>query len=142
MGTDTAIDPQTIQAYSETDYRVEGERPFTLHVRVRSPQLLSEFERLGVRSAAFITACNPYSIPLGAEDNELRDRNLLLLLRARGYPSTPGIGEHPSNGWPGEKSQMVWGISKEDALEIATRFQQNAFIWSGEEGTPKLIVSR
>jgi hypothetical protein len=37
---------------------------------------------------------------------------------------------------------MVWGIDKETALHIAASFQQNAFIWVGEEGTPELIVSR
>jgi hypothetical protein len=139
MGTDTTIDSQTIQAYRETDYRVEGERPFTLHVGIQSPHLLSEFDRRRVLSGAFITACNPYSIPLGEEDNELRDRNLLLLLKARGYQSTPGIGMHPSNGWPGEKSHMVWGIAEETAREIAGHFQQNAFIWSDVEGTPALV---
>ena len=142
MGTDSTIDPQTIRAYCETDYRVEGERPLTLRVGIQSPQLLSEFDRRGARSGAFITAFNPYSVPLGEEDNELRDRNLLLLLKAKGYQSTAGIGLHPSNGWPGEKSQMVWGITREDALEIAASFQQNAFIWSGEQGTPELIISR
>lgn len=142
MDTNTTIDPQTIQAYRETDYRVEGERPFTLHVGIQCLHLLSEFDSRSVHSGAFITACNPYSIPLGEEDNELRDRKLLLLLKAKGLECTPGIGVHPSNGWPGEKSQMVWGISKETALEIATCFQQNAFIWLGEEGTPELIISR
>jgi Protein of unknown function (DUF3293) len=142
MGTDTTIDPRTIQAYRETDYRVAGERPFTLHVGIQSPQLLSEFDVRDVRTGAFITAFNPYSIALGEEDNELRDRNLLLLLMAKGFQSTPGIGVHPSNDWLGEKSQMVWGITRQDAMEIATSFQQNAFIWTGEDGTPELIICR
>ena len=142
MGTVTTIDPQTIQAYRETDYRVAGERPFMLHVGIQSAQLLREFDSRGVHSGAFITAFNPYSIPLGEEANEVRDRNLLLLLKAKGYQSTPGIGVHPSNGWPGEESHMVWGIDKETASHIAASFQQNAFIWAGEEGMPELIVSR
>lgn len=142
MGTDTAIDPQTIQAYRETDYRVEGDRPFTLHVGIQCLQLLSEFDRRSVHSGAFITACNPYSIPLGEEDNELRDRNLLLLLKAKGLECTPGIGVHPSNGWPGEQSHMVWDISRDVAREIAEIFQQNAFVWVGPEGQPELVLLR
>ena len=142
MGSDTAIDPQTIQAYRETDYQVEGERPFTLHVGIQSLQLLSEFDRRGIRSGAFITACNPFSIPLGVEDNEVRDRNLQLILKARGHQSTPGTGVHPSNGWPGEQSHMVWDISRDAAREIADLFQQNAFVWVGPEGQPELVLMR
>lgn len=142
MDAETTIDPPTIQAYRETDYRVEGERPFTLHVGIQSPQLLSEYDRLRVSSGAFITACNPYSILLGEEVNELRDRNLQLLLKARGCQFTPGVGEHPSNNWPGEKSQMVWGISRTEACGLALDFQQNAFVWIDHSTVPELILMR
>jgi hypothetical protein len=142
MSVETSIDPLTIAAYRESDYRIEGARPFTLQVGIRSPQMFIEFEIREVSSGAFITAWNPYSIPLGEEDNEQRDRKLQLLLKAKGYQTTPGIGEHPSNKWPGEKSQMVWSISRTEACELALEFQQNAFVWVNHSTVPELILMR
>ena len=133
---------ETIQAYRDTEYRVEGDAPFVLRVGCVSQDLLRHYARLGLHSCAFITACNPYSTPLGEEENALRDRNLVLLLSARGYRSVVGVGQHPSNGWPGEKSWLVWGIARDHASDIAREFQQNAFIWAAEDAVAELILLR
>ncbi len=134
------LDPQTIQSYRETCYRVDGPRPFTLSVDRPSEELAAEYQRHGVQSCAFITACNPCSIPLSNEENAIREKRLISFLTTKGYRSVSGVGTHPSNGWPGENSQLVWGLSKAESRQIAEEFHQNAFVWAGQDRTPELIL--
>lgn len=142
MNSGSQIAEETIQAYRDTEYRVEGDAPFVLRVGCVSQDLLKHYKRRELQSCAFITAYNPFSIPLGAAENVLRDHNLLLLLSERGCRSVVGVGQHPSNEWPGEQSRLVWGISLEHASEIARQFQQNALIWAAEDAVPELILLR
>ena len=142
MGTDSNIDPETVRAYLETEYRVGGEYPMTLVVGSVSKQLLAVYNQAGISSCAFLTACNPYSIALGAEENAMRQKKLALLLAVHGYRYAEGVGQHPTNGWPGEPSYLIWGIPRWHACAIAEEFQQNALIWAGAEGRPELILLR
>ncbi len=142
MNDSTKLPPELIQAYRETHYRVEGVEPFTLMVSQVSAEVLKAFAKLGLKSCAFVTAWNPYSIALKPEENAILERKLNLHLNAQGLNHTPGEGVHPSNVWPGERSSLVWGVSKKIAREIAEAFQQNAFIWVGEDGIPELILMR
>ena len=142
MKDSTNISPDQIQAYRETQYRVEGASPFTLKVGHVSEEVLTVFVQRGLKSCAFVTAWNPYSIALKPEENAIRERKLNLDLNAQGLEHTPGEGVHPSNGWVGERSSLIWGVSETSAREIAEEFQQNAFIWVGEEGIPELILMR
>ncbi len=142
MNDSTNLPPELIQAYRETHYRVEGVEPFTLKVDQVSSEVLKALAKRGLKSCAFVTAWNPYSIALKEEENTILERKLNLYLNAQGLNHTPGEGVHPSNGWPGERSSLVWGVSETNAREIAEEFQQNAFIWVGEDGIPELILMR
>ncbi len=142
MNVSTNLPPELIQAYRETHYRVEGVDPFTLMVGQVSAEVLKAFAKLGFKSCAFVTAWNPYSIALKPEENNILERKLNLHLNAQGLSYTPGEGGNPSNGWPGERSSLVWGVSETNAREIAEAFQQNAFICVGEDGIPKLVLMR
>ena len=53
-----------------------------------------------------------------------------------------GIGQHPSNQWPGEPSYLVFGLTLEAAKTLGTRLEQNAIVWNGSDGTPQLILLR
>lgn len=138
----TTISPDLIQAYRETHYRVEEASPFALMVGKVSEEVLKVFAERSLKSCAFVTAWNPYSIPLKPEENAIRERKLNLQLNARGLEHTPGEGIHPSNGWTGERSSLIWGVTETSAREISEAFQQNAFIWVGEGGVPELILLR
>lgn len=142
MNDSTNLPPELIQAYRETHYRVEGVEAFTLKVDQVSSEVLKALAKRGLKSCAFVTAWNPYSIALKEEENTILERKLNLHLNAQGLNHTPGEGVHPSNGWPGERSSLVWGVSETNAREIAEEFQQNAFIWVGEDGIPELILMR
>lgn len=142
MSSSSAIDPGTLQAYRETEYRVHGQPGFTLRVGSASADLLRAHERHRAACSAFLTACNPFSRPLDVDANAARQAALAEALSGRGLAFLPGVGQHPSNGWPGEDSFLVFGLALEDAKALGERLEQNAIVWSGADAVPRLIVLR
>jgi Protein of unknown function (DUF3293) len=138
----SAIDPETLQAYRETDYRVLGDLPLTLHVDAVCPELLLLHARYQVRCSAFITACNPLGRSAAAPVNAQHQQALLAQLSRRKLVAIPGIGEHPTNQWPGEPSFLVPGVARRTAQALGRQFEQNAIVWSGLDAVPKLILLR
>lgn len=138
------IDPRTVRAYLETEYLVHLDPGSDLALLVGRPSaaLRSVHARFGVHSSAFITACNPFSRQLSEAENFARQTALSRELIRRGLSALPGIGQHPSNQWPGEESFLVLGISLEAANEFAKTFEQNGFIWMDMDCTPQLILLR
>jgi len=63
-------------------------------------------------------------------------------LTSRSLEFVTGIGQHPSNKWPGEPSYLVFGLTLEASKVLGTRLEQNAIIWSGSDGVPQLILLR
>jgi hypothetical protein len=138
----SVIDPRTIQAYLETEYRVHGEPGFTLRVGKASADLLSAHRRQMADCSAFLTACNPFSEPFDESANAARQAALAKELSSRGLAFLPGIGQHASNSWPGEDSFLVFGMTLEAAKVLGARFEQNGFVWSGTDAAPQLILLR
>ena len=62
------------------------------------------------------------------------------MLAGRGFPCLPGVGQHPTNGWPGEPSVLALGVSRKEAVALGRQFGQNAVVWSGADGVPELIL--
>ena len=138
----SVIDADTVQAYLETEYRVLGEPAFTLRVGQSSADLLAAHRQHRVDCSAFVTACNPFSQLLDAEANAARQRALAADLAQQGFPFLDGVGQHPSNQWPGEASVLVLGLGLNEARAFGARLQQNAIVWSGADGLPQLILLR
>jgi hypothetical protein len=139
-GAGSVLDPELIAAYRDTEYRVAASPPFILRVGVPSDPLLAAHARSGVTSSAFLTAFNPYSRQLDAESNARRHEELVSMLAGRGFPCLPGVGQHPTNGWPGEPSVLALGVSRKEAVALGRQFGQNAVVWSGADGVPELIL--
>jgi hypothetical protein len=142
MFSGSVIDPRTVQAYLETEYRVHGEPGLTLRVAQANPDLLCAHKLHKADCSAFLTACNPLSEPLDAVANAARQAVLAKELSRRRLIFLPGIGQHPSNEWPGEDSFLVFGLKLEDAKFLAAQFEQNGFIWAGTDAVPQLILLR
>ena len=136
----STIDATTLQAYRETDYRVRAEPPFALRIDAPCPALAAEHARRGVRCSAYVTACNPLGRPLEADANAALHAALVRVLHERGLPFLEGIGQHPSNGWPGETSCLVFGPSREAAAALGEELRQNALVWSGPDAVPRLVL--
>lgn len=132
----------TVQAYRETEYRVFAEAGFTLRVGQASAELLSAHKRLRTHCSAFLTAWNPFSHALDAASNAERQAALARELKQRSLAFELGIGQHPGNGWPGEESFLVYGLTLEAAKVLGRRLEQNAFVWCGADAVPQLILLR
>jgi hypothetical protein len=133
------ISKELWQAYLETDFKVFAENPFTLKVGQYSEELNSIIKKSKYSSAAFLTAYNPYSQQLSNAENVARQEQLKIEITKRGLTTIEGIGQHPSNQWPGEPSLLIIGLSKAAAATLARQQEQNAFLWCDETSIPQLI---
>jgi hypothetical protein len=130
------------QAYKETHYAVQDLEPFVLRIGEVSEDLIACHKRHRVECSAFITAWNPFSKQLTPEENKERNHALIQEIKGRSLSFLPGVGNHPSNDWPGEQSLLVLGLCLESAKTLGRRFEQNAVVWIGAEGIPELIDLR
>jgi Protein of unknown function (DUF3293) len=142
MQSTSLIGPTTLQAYRETEYRVHNGPGFVLRVGEFSEVLMTEHKRHKVDCSAFITAGNPFSAVLDDAANQDRQASLAHELTQRSLSFLPGMGEHPTNGWEGESSYLVFGLNLEAAKALGQRFEQNAVIWCGSDAIPQLILLR
>ena len=142
MFSDSVIDPATIQAYLETHYHVHGEQPFILRIGQVSSDLASLYGRHNVDCAAFITGCNPFSRRVSKSENKDQQKALAKELAGRSLTFYEGIGQHPSNKWPGEESFLVLGLDHEAAKKLGERFEQNAIVCAGTDAMPQLVLLR
>ncbi|MDF3832712.1 DUF3293 domain-containing protein [Cupriavidus basilensis] len=144
MFSASVIGPEIVQAYLETHYHVHGDAPVTLKVGEPNALLAALHADAGVQCSAFITAWNPFSQPAGedASVNARRQQALARELAQAGLRFIEGIGQHPSNQWPGEASFLVLGLTLDAAKALGTRHEQNAIIWSGADAVPQLILLR
>lgn len=138
----SSIDPGTVQAYLETEYRVSGDSPAILRVGITCPELAVLHSAHGANCSAFITAYNPYSRALGEADNKAFQAKLTREFQRGGLHFIDGLGQHPSNQWPGEPSFLVFNLALDSAKALGVRFEQNALIWSGADAVPQLILLR
>ena len=142
MSANSVIDINTVQAFMETEYRVHGHAQLTLRVGAFCSELAELHKASNVESSAFITACNPFSQPLDDSANTGRQASLAGELVERNFIFIDGIGQHPSNQWPGEPSFLVLGMSLETAKTLGANFGQNAILWSGPDAIPQLVLLR
>ena len=130
---------ELIQAFTETDYIVHHEQPFTMNIGKPSRALKALMAQHNALSAAYITAWNPFSQNLPAKENQTRQDELKANLKKRGLICIDGIGKHPSNNWPGEVSVLVLGLDLEAAKSLARHDEQHAFVWAAGDGVPELV---
>ena len=138
-----SITNELAQAYRDTHYLVKAEpTPFTLRIDQPSASLGALYDRLDVRSAAFLTAFNPYSAPTSAARNATAQVELACSLRSAGVPWIAGIGIDPNGQWPGEPSLLALGPTLALSRRLAAEYRQNAFVWCAEDAVPRLILMR
>lgn len=139
------IDPAKIAAYQSTDYSVDGPRgSFILRIGVASRELLELYAHTGRDSALFITAFNPEGALRDNALNEAAHDALATELGARSdlvfVGEGRGAGEHA--GWPAEKSFLALGVDCDDSAILGRQVRQDAVVWAGCDGVPRLILLR
>ena len=140
--TTTVIPASTLAAYRQTDSRVYAPQPFTLKVGLFSSSLLALHGQYGVRSSVFVTANNPFSRLLTAEENAARQRKLREAVKHRGWPFLCGSGQHFSGPWPAEASLLVLGPDRDNAVALGRDFGQNAVVYCDADCVPELLLLR
>ena len=124
------------QAYQATLYEVFAHHE-TIQLRVNATntsldQLLQDHQ---VATWALITAYNPYSQQLTAQENHRRNQSLRKVLGAMELSVLDAVGRDESGQWPPEKSLFTLGMSRTQAIDIGGQFSQNAILY-GELGQP------
>lgn len=142
MQIESEIAPGLQQSYRETEYKTLGDEPLTMKVGVVCPALAALHKRHRVDCSAFITACNPLGKDCADAANAERQANLGRELGRRSLASIEGVGEHPSNGHPGEASYLIFGLTLEAAKTLGTKLEQNAIVWTGADAVPQLVLLR
>lgn len=136
------LDKSLISAYLNTDYYINLKQ-INLKVGVFSKELIEWLESLRENFApisfAIITAFNPFSELLSLSDNEKRNKRLVYYLKENKYQFFHAENRDPKNEWPIEKSFLVPFISKQEAMEIAQQFQQNAIVYGIANTPPELV---
>ena len=138
----SAIEPATLRAYQQTEYRVQGSTAAILRVGVKSAQLAALHQTHQTDCSVFITACNPRGELLEAAVNVQRQEALAAEISQRGYVALAGIGQHPTGRWPAEPSYLVLGVTRAAARHLGLQFEQNAILWAGSDAIPELILLR
>jgi hypothetical protein len=138
----STIDRAVIQAYLETEYIVYADAAAILRMGQPNVVLAQLHLAHGVESSAFLTACNPYSRKCDVAANAARQRRLVDRIEQDGFSYVDGVGQHPSNQWPGEASFLVLGPGLEQAKALGLEFEQNAIVWAGGDAVPQLILLR
>lgn len=138
----TKIDPSTVRAYLETDYRVSAPAPFILRVGTPCAPLAQLYRQHHTNCGAFVTACNPHSRIVDNHENAARQAELADELARRGLAFFGGVGQHPDGGWPAEPGFLVLGLALAEAKELGGRHDQNAVVWCGPDAVPQLVLLR
>ena len=141
-GTKSVISKDLIKAYESTDFHVLEPRIFILKIGQGSPEVADLYSQMGVSSAGFITAWNPFSEEKSSDQNRRSQAELQRTLSLEGLPTLNAIGVDPSGEWPSEESFLILGLSLERAKVLGTDFSQNAIVWIGADATPKLVLLR
>lgn len=114
---------ELINAYRETDYIIyESEMP----IRIGE---IYDVSSLGGTKGAFITAENPGSVALCNEENKARMEDLIKEVKSKGYKFYKGEGKTRNDDWTPENSIFIVDIEKKDALDLASKYEQNAIVW-------------
>jgi hypothetical protein len=130
------LDPELLRAYEETDYIVSDDPPLVLRVGEQNDDARILLASFGVSTAVFLTAWNPGSEKLSEDENLDRQMELLSEIEARRLNYLVGYGERDE--WR-EYSYLILGIDRQDASDLALKFEQNAYVWLDDTGVPTLV---
>lgn len=136
----TVLNSELISAYEATYFHVQAPSPFILKVGYKSSELEALFDLTGCKTAAFITAFNPFSETLSEKENQARNNQLEADLNRLNLKYINGFGQDPHCKWPGEDSYLVLDLDLEYAKFLAIKFEQNAIVWCSSSAVPELVL--
>lgn len=130
---------ELLEAYRGTDYVVFGEPELVLRIGEPNPDLDELLDAEGATTAAFITAANPRGKRRGAWENEIANAALVKSQNEAGFRCFEGEGRAPDRKWV-ERSVLVVGIPRADAVIVGRAFEQNAIVFAERGRAPELVL--
>lgn len=137
---ETAVADGLRAAYRDTNYVAilpEGET--VIRIGQRNPAVEGWLKDLGKRSALFLSAWNPMSKLLTAEENAARHADLLSRVGVGGWPHVDAEGRSPAGDWS-ETSLLIAGIGHYEADRLAKHFEQAGYVWIDLEKPASLRI--
>ena len=128
-----------IAAYKNTRYHVFN-TGITICIDENNVLLDALLSKQDAKSWAYITAYNPFSQTFTDEANDARHR--LLLQSVAAFSSFEGEGKGADESWPPEKSLLILGITKVQAIAIGNEYEQNAIVYGEAGQAAKLLLLR
>jgi Protein of unknown function (DUF3293) len=126
--------------YVATAFRVEApDGHIDIRIGEKDAQIDALLSKLNAIEWAYITAWNPGSRPVPAEQNTLAHDKLLQIIRGRGFTYYEGDGIPDQEGWAPERSVWIAGIGRDEAVELGRRFGQNAIVVGRLVGVAELV---
>jgi len=139
-GTFRNMSDALFAAYRNTSFFADTSRGrLCLRVGRASPEIDALLAASGVRMWAYVTGFNPGSILLTPDENEQRHQRLELEVKRRGYTTFPGEGIGDDGQWPPERSLLILGIVRDDAIRLGREFGQRAVVYGEEDGPAMLL---
>lgn len=137
---DSANLGQLFEEYLNTNYVVsDGGVELTMRIHEKNSDLDDVFSKEGEKTGVFLTAYNPHSKELSRAENESRQAELISILKEKGYKFFYGYGEGDNVNWKPEPSFLIVGIDFQNSLDLAGKFEQNAFVYL-EKGKPPILI--
>jgi hypothetical protein len=137
---ESEVPQEMIEAYANTDFRVDAIAPFILKIGIRNESLLEMYAQEECSCAAYITAFNPYSEERTEKENLEAQQSLLHQLSQSSFRIIEGSGQDPLEEWPSEPSVLILGMSRTEAMSIGNKYRQNTIVWVGADVIPELIM--
>ena len=140
QGRASALDPDLLDAYWRTDYRVLATEPVILRIGERSAALDGMLTTQDAQFGLFISAWNPRSRPLSVLENAARHADLIRGLRERNQRWLVAVGADVTGAWPPEESVFVLDATVLTADRLMTEWDQNAAVWVEHGKAPALVL--
>lgn len=133
-------DKELEEAYRKAVYTaLAKDTKVKFHVDQKSKQLDELLSEQNAESFAFITAFNPYSKKLGANENRERHERLRQMLEAENYRFLAAFGMNEDETGDREEAFVVLNISEDEAVKTAQKFEQNAIVCGAKNAPPRLV---
>ena len=134
------MDDSLFEAYRNTSFFADTPSG---RLRIRVGQTSRDLDLLlgthGARTWTYVTAFNPGSVMLSAEENWQRQVHLEAEVTRSGFVSFLGEGVGDDERWPPEPSLLILGIDEIHAIDLGRRFGQRAVVY-GEAGAPAVLL--
>lgn len=102
---------------------------------LRVDQLLEEYD---VSELCILTADNPGSEIMTAEENRRAFAEMCTLLEKEGFDFVPGLNRDPEGLFPDENALWIPGMDMETGRRYGKQFGQNAFVYYRRGGPAHL----